>query len=115
MNHVISSIFTKYYNRYYRIYLSDIGPSLDARQDLKNVLLYMMAAMNNKSRDVIVENNVRMEDVLISAYKLCFRLDKLLDSLKFKSDLSSPSSSRKYFLKLATQIPDPYKSSFEKA
>lgn len=109
---IISPIFSSYFNRYLRVYISDIGVSHDAQQDLKNVLLYMMATMNARTREILLEHGERMESVIISAYQLCFRLDISPEILILKAPQLEQNSLEKLFDDVCKDIAEPYKSSF---
>ena len=58
--HVISPLFSNYFNRYFRIYLNDIGTCYNLEEDLRRTLLYMMATMNNLTRNITLENNEKL-------------------------------------------------------
>lgn len=109
---IISPTFSRYFNRYLRVYISDIGASHDAQQDLKNVLLYMMATMNARTREISLEYDERMESVIISAYQLCFRLDISPESLILKAPQPVQNPLEKLFNDVCRDIAEPYKSSF---
>ena len=110
---VISPLFSKYFNRFLRIYFKDVGTCHDLKEDLRRTLLYMMATMNHSTRDIIIENNERLESNVICAYQLCYRLDISPADIRFKSDFSKTIKNPEKFLYLiAKSVAEPYKTSF---
>lgn len=109
---LISPLFSVYYNRFRRIYYADIGSTGNKLEDSINILLYMMAFLSTKDRNKILENNNRLEDVVIYTYRLCLAFNKHPESLKFKNNSSLPSAHKEYFANLANLVNDPFRSGF---
>ena len=108
----VSPLFSVYYNRFRRIYYADIGSTGKNLEDGINILLYMMAFLTTKDRNKILENNNRLEDIVICTYRLCIAFRKHPELLKFKNNFSIPNAYKEYFDNLANQVNDPFRSGF---